>query len=152
METIEIKRIGEHYMEGGLYQDEQGRYYVDCHNSIISEDGFVDVYQLSPATDIDGEPCYPFKGKVINPPTDKENRVKAFKFEYMMLSRLNSDVDAYFNRPNDFRYHNEHVTGDIAQIITEIKALWQRFPDDLKPKWCTLEMIRSYEEALKKRI
>ena len=36
MKTLELTRVGEHRMEGGLYKDKDGKYYVDCHSEIES--------------------------------------------------------------------------------------------------------------------
>jgi hypothetical protein len=32
MKELVLKRIGEHRMDGNLYQDSKGYYYVDCHH------------------------------------------------------------------------------------------------------------------------
>lgn len=61
MAEIKLKRVGEHFFDGGLYKDEKGRYYVDCNTDI--EDGKEGtVYRLCPSNDPDGEPGWPYTG------------------------------------------------------------------------------------------
>lgn len=153
--TLVLTRVGEHHMDGGLYRDENGNYYVDLHNE--PEDGEVaTLYRLSPTNEPDGEP----DRKVVctveftNPQTEREKREKHFRFEYMLLSRLVSDIQAYFGSGNeeedkwDCRYHNEkNIWGTtIESHIAKMKELWQKFPEDLKPEWCTWEQILDYEK------
>ena len=61
MVTLALKRVGEHFFDGGLYKDKKGRYYVDCNTDI--EDGKPGtVYRLCPSDDPDGEPGWPYSG------------------------------------------------------------------------------------------
>lgn len=148
MKTLELTKVGEHHMDGGLYKDKNGKYYVDCHCE-IEDDGVSEVYRLSP-DEPDGEPEYPIRChiKILNPPTESEKKQKLFKFEYMMLSRLNDTADAYFNHPGDCRYQNENFAGNMKENIEEMKRLWQKIPSDIKPEWCTWEQILEYEKKL----
>lgn len=152
---LELTRIGEHYMEGGLYQDEKGRYYVDGHHE-PEDDGVSSVYILSPSDDPDGEPNYMVTChiRILNPLTEKERREKNFRLEYMVLSRLNNDISAYFGKYGnekkdkwDCRYRNASYLfgGNVKEHVAKMKQLWNKFPEDLKPEWCTWEQIISYE-------
>ena len=158
MKTLELTRVGEHRMEGVLYKDKNGKYYVDCHRE-PKDDGVSDVYILSPSDDRDGEPerlihCHI---KILNPLTESEKKQKLYQFEYMMLSRLNDDASAYFGRHGneeedkwDCRYHNvNNIWGNtIESHIAKMKELWQKIPSDIKPEWCTWEQILEYEKKL----
>lgn len=157
MKTLELTRVGEHHMEGGLYKDKDGKYYVDCFHE-PKDDGVSTVYILSPSKEPDGEPNYPIHChiKILNPLTEIEKKQKRFQFEYMILSRLNDDAQAYFGHGNededkwDCRYHNEHnIWGrNITDLVAEMKKFWQRIPSDIKPEWCTWEQILEYERKI----
>ncbi len=54
METLRLTRVGEH-MDGNLYRDEKGMYYVDQCQSPVPDTPSV-VYRLSPPMEPDGEP------------------------------------------------------------------------------------------------
>ena len=149
-ESISVTLVGEHRMEGNLFKDEKGRYYVDC-NSELDMKKPVTLYRLSPANDPDGEPNYPVENiKVLNPPSEREERMKAFEFEYMLLGRLKSDVGCFFN-PDSFYYHDEkNIWGTtIESHIEKMKELWDKIPEDLKPEWLSKEDIDSYESQMK---
>lgn len=157
MKTLELTKVGEHHMDGGLYKDKNGKYYVDCHRE-IEDDGVSEVYRLS-SDEPDGEPEYLIRChiKILNPPTENEKKQKLFQFEYMMLSRLNDDAAAYFGRHGneeddkwDCRYHNAHFIwgNDISLLVEEMKKLWQKIPEDIKPEWCTWEQILEYERKI----
>ena len=157
MKTLELTRVGEHRMEGGLYKDKDGKYYVDCFH-LPKDDGVSTVYILSPSKEPDGEPNYAIHChiKILNPLTEIEKKQKRFQFEYMILSRLNDDAQAYFGHGNededkwDCRYHNEHnIWGrNITDLVAEMKKFWQRIPSDIKPEWCTWEQILEYERKI----
>ena len=156
-EPLTLTRVGEHFMDGGLYKDENGNYYVDCHHE-PKDNGTSTVYILSPSNSPDGEPNHAINChiKILNPLTESEKKQKLFQFEYMMLSRLNDDARAYFGHGNededkwDCRYHNEHnIWGrNITDLVAEMKRLWQKIPSDIKPEWCTQEQILEYERKI----
>jgi hypothetical protein len=143
MKTLELTRVGEHRMEGGLYKDKNGKYYVDCHSEIESGK-FGTVYRLSPSTEPDGEPDVSFDGMIFitNPPTKKELREKAFRHDYMMLSAMQTNCKYYQSADH---YNRAHVS-TIQETIEEMKKLWHKFPEDLKPEWISLEEIEGYEK------
>ena len=150
-----FKKIGEHRMEGGLYQDEQGRYYCDCYRE-PKDDGTIEVRILCPSNEPDGEPDYIVTAKLENPPTEREKREKAFRFEYMMLSRLLEDARAYFGTGDededkwDCRYHNENnIWGTtIESHVKGLREYWDKIPADIKPEWCSEEEIKEYENKI----
>lgn len=146
METLELTRCNTEDISGNLYQDNSGNFYTDCFSE--PEHGKVGrVYRLSPPKSPDGEPDIPFDGVICftNPPTDMEKLEKTFRFEYMMLGKLNDNANAYFNRPADCRYRNDRAIGGIKETVEEMKELWNKIPDGIKPEWCTWEQILEYE-------
>lgn len=97
MNVLKLTRVGEHRMDGNLYKDSKGNYYVDCHRE-PKDDGVSSVYILSPSNEPDGEPerlihCHI---KILNPMTESEKKQKLYQFEYMMLSRLNDKTSLSF--------------------------------------------------------
>lgn len=134
--------IGEDYWGRETYRDESGKYY-----RIV--DGVM--HTSSPSNDIDGEPDCPMLAdsyEIVNPMTDRQRLEKAHEFDYMMLGRLKSDIEAYLNVPGDCRYRNDHLV-NAAQTIVEMRKYWARIPDEVKPEWITEEQINKYEELCK---
>lgn len=144
MKTLRLTRVGEH-MDGNLYKDENGLYYVDQYQSPTPDTPSV-VYKLSPATEPDGEPGWPItcKIEILNPFTEKEKRMRWFRHDYMMLSRMQQDCKYYKSKEHFNRAH----ASTWEQHIDAMKKLWQKFPEDLKPEWCTWEQILEYEKSM----
>ena len=143
MKTLELTRVGEHRMEGGLYKDKDGNYYVDCHDE-PKKSGVSVVYRLSPKNEIDGEPdkMIECEIKILNPLSEREERMKDFKFDYMMLNRMQMDCKYYKSAAH---FNNAHAS-TIRQTIDRMKEIWNKFPKDLKPGWISLEEIEGYEK------
>ena len=143
MKTLELTRVGEHRMEGGLYKDKDGNYYVDCHDE-PKKSGVSVVYRLSPKNEIDGEPdkMIECEIKILNPLSEREERMKEFKFDYMMLNRMQMDCKYYDSAAH---FNNSHAS-TIRQTIDRMKEIWNKFPEDLKPEWISLEEIEGYEK------
>ena len=152
-----IRKIGEHYMEGGLYQDDKGRYYCDCNQYALQKDNTIEVYMLRPNNEPDGEPDHKVTAELLNPPTEREQREKEFQLEYMMLSRLLNDARAFFGSGNeeedifDCRYHNiNNIWGEtIESHIKGLREYWDKIPTDLKPEWCSEDEIKKLECKIK---
>ena len=93
--------------------------------------------------EFDGEPDMPIR-KPFRILTDKPKN--PYEFQYMMLSRLQSDCEYYLNYGNrctgHLYYHNE------SKQIAAMKKLWNEFPDDGKPEWLTWKQILEYEKAM----
>lgn len=71
------------------------------------------------------------------------------KYRYMLLDRLRQDCKYYLGNGN--RNPKNLCTGDVAQQIEEMKAIWQSFPDGDKPEWLTWEEILEFERQMKGR-
>ena len=69
---------------------------------------------------------------------------KAFEFEYMMLSRLQSDCEYFLNWGQ--RREKHLWAGNCKDQITEMKRLYELLPE--KPEWLTLEQIEEYETKM----
>lgn len=85
--------------------------------------------------------------------TNTENS-NPFRFEYMLLSRLQSDNEYFLNHGGAAVKHL-HQLGVDEQIV-KMKELWNKFPEHMKPEWLSMQGICSYEarmkEALRKKI
>ena len=143
MKELVLKRVGEHRMDGNLYKDSKGNYFVDCHDE--PKNGEVStVYRLSPAKEPDGEPDKVITCKIVisNPRTEREERERAFRFDYMMLSRLQMDCNYY----NSAESYNHAHCQTAREMIESMKEHWNRIPEDLKPDWISWDDILGYEK------
>ena len=122
-----------------VYQDQYGKLWKDV------ELGDFEIPHLHSAVgnEFDGEPDMPIR-KPFRILTDKPKN--PYEFQYMMLSRLQSDCEYYLNYGNrctgHLYYHNE------SKQIAAMKKLWNEFPDDGKPEWLTWEQILEYEKQM----
>lgn len=68
-------------------------------------------------------------------------------FDYMMLSRLESDCKYFLG----FGGRNAEVLffKDVDKHISEMRNLYNSFNEDEKPEWISLEKIEEYENAMK---
>jgi hypothetical protein len=67
-----------------------------------------------------------------------------YKFEYMLLSRLESDCKYFLGNGN--RYEKDLWAGSVEKQIEKMKELWNLLPE--KPEWLTLEQIEEYEKQM----
>ena len=67
-----------------------------------------------------------------------------YKFEYMLLSRLESDCKYFLGNGN--RYEKDLWAGSVEKQIGMMKELWNLLPE--KPEWLTLEQIEEYEKQM----
>ena len=71
-----------------------------------------------------------------------------YKFEYMMLSRLEGDCKYFLGNGNKSKKHLRD--NSITSHIGHMKKLYNDFPQDKKPEWITLEDIEKYEKEMRK--
>lgn len=69
------------------------------------------------------------------------------RFNYMMLDRLRSDCDYFLG--NGHRNLNRLWNDNIDAHITEMKRLYNNFPEDGKPQWLPYDKILEYETEMK---
>lgn len=74
----------------------------------------------------------------------KEN---PYKFNYMMLGRLQADVKYFLGYGGGNVKHLYYDT--IDEHIGEMKRLWNNFPNELKPEWLSYDEIEEYETQMK---
>jgi hypothetical protein len=67
-------------------------------------------------------------------------------FDYMMLSRLESDCKYYLGNGNRNKKHL--WAGDAKAQIKEMKKLYNELPENRKPEWLTYEEILEYEKLM----
>ena len=128
-----LKFVGVDSWDRPVYEDEDGRFWKDINLG----KGKPDLFRSSPSDDFDGEPDFPIKGEYVLNNQYKEN---PHRFDYMMLSKAQNDCETYF-----LGISNRAKTIDIASVITEMKLLWEKLPEDGKPEWLTWEQILEYE-------
>lgn len=67
---------------------------------------------------------------------------KEYEFDYMMLGRLQMDIEYYYGHGGRKAKHLYYDT--IEEHIKEMKKLYSKFPDDIKPDWISIEEIENY--------
>lgn len=98
-----------------------------------------------------------FHGEMGFPITVKENEQIIFtnipkfpnreqRFNYMLLSRLQSDCDYYLGYGN--RNAKQLWAGNEAEQIDKMRELWNGFDTDAKPEWLTMEQIEDYASKM----
>jgi hypothetical protein len=92
--------------------------------------------------EIDGDPAFPISDKfeIVFKTKYKES---PYRFNYMMLSRLQMDCDAHLGISN-----RKFDTGRRKEMIEEMKSLYNSFPDGEKPEWLTWDDILNYEKLM----
>lgn len=64
-------------------------------------------------------------------------------YKYMLLNRMKMDCNYYLGNGN--RLKKYLWAEDEKEHIENMKALWNSFPVNEKPKWLTMEEIENYE-------
>ena len=121
-----------------VYKDNKGKLWKDANLG----SGVPSLYRAS-NNEFDGEPDFPISDEFVIVDEYKESD---FKFEYMMLSRLQCDCEYFLGNGNRSLkvLHEESV----AEHIARMKQIWNDFPDDAKPEWLTLEQLLEYEKKM----
>lgn len=141
MSKIILTYVGKDSWSSPTFKVGDTGYYVKDVNLANNKENLC-LHWSSPKDDIDGEPDYPFKPKEgveveivgFNPITKED------KFNYMMLSRLQSDCEAHLGISN-------YKIVDVENHIRAMKDLWYGFEE--KPEWLTIEQIEEYEKEMK---
>lgn len=160
MEKLKLTYVGKDYWSRKVYQDENGNYYKDIS---LSCDEPKELHTSCPRKDFEGEPDYPITNfEIVNPPPKLLILEEQNKFNYMMLSKYQSNFTAYFGiladgtpkelPDGDCRYHNTNFAGEPSKALENIKEFWAKIPNEVKPEWCTAENISSYEAILAKSV
>lgn len=125
-----------------VYQDDEGIYY--------SKDDYNDIIYIGkdPDNDLYGsiKNIAKYKDMEVITTGDEDEPTEAERFNYMMLSRLESDCKYYLGNGN--RYSKHLWAGDEKKQIEEMKKIYNSFTDDKKPEWLTWNQILEYEREL----
>ena len=148
MEKKTLKRVGENSWGHIVYQEETtGKFFLDINDG----NGEPDMHTCHPSDDPEGEPGWPvkFQYEISNPITEIEKIERENKFNYMLLSRLQSDCDGFLS-PRDCRYKDPNIIwgGNVADHIAKMKELWNAIPEVVKPQWISWEQILDYEKKM----
>lgn len=68
------------------------------------------------------------------------------EFNYMFLDRLRCDCEYYLNYGR--RNKNVLYYKDEKEHIEKMKELYNKFPEDEKPEWLTMQDIVDYENKM----
>ena len=145
MEKLTLNFLGIDSWSRPVYKDENGKLFKDinCDNGIIG---------LCTCGSFDGEPDTPieyikrYEGLEIEIIGREEEPTKEQKFNYQMLSRLQSDCKYYLGNGNCNK--GNLWAGEEQKHIDEMKRLHNSFAEDKKPEWLTYEQILEYEKSM----
>lgn len=145
MKKIVLNYIGEDSWNRPVFEDENKKIFKDTNLGSGQ-------LALCTAHSFDGEPDIPIQyiGKYQNvrfviagmeaEPTKEE------KFNYQMLSRLQSDCEYFLGNGN--RNSKLLRENSVQSHINEMKKLYKSFNDSKKPEWLTWNEILKYEERM----
>ena len=119
------------------YRDESFKLWLDTNLG----SGEPDLHRSTSNEFDEGEPDYRIEGEYALISQYKEN---PYKFEYQMLSMLQSRCEYYFG------HGNKSGSIEIEEIISGMKERWINLPEDGKPEWLTWEQILEYDRRLQK--
>ncbi len=147
MKTITLKFTGHRDFSGDkVYQDAEGIYFSkDDYNDIIYIGKYIDNDPYGSVKTLNK-----YKDVEFITTGDENLPTEAERFDYMMLSRLESDCKYYLGYGN--RYTEHLYYKDEQRHIDEMKKLYNSFPEDQKPEWLTWEQILNYEKAMIKEV
>lgn len=130
------------FSDNKVYKDKEGIYFAkDDYNDIIYIGKNID---NDPWGSIKNIPKY--KDLEVITTGDEDLPTEAERFNYMMLSRLESDCKYYLGNGNRFKGHL--WAGDEERQIEEMKKIYNKFAEDKKPEWLTWEQILEYERQM----
>lgn len=75
-----------------------------------------------------------------------EKRPTTDSYKYMLLDRMKMDCNYYLGSGN--RNKKCLWAEEEKEHIENMKALWNSFPENEKPKWLTMEQIENYEKQI----
>lgn len=136
-----LKYVGRDAFSCPIYKDQDRNIWKDIS---LGKSDSPDLYSVT-GNDLDGEPMYPIRNEytfseggpfVENP----------YTFEYMMLSRMQSDCNYFLGYGGRSTYALHGKT--IEEHIASMKEIWNGFPEEKKPEWLSMEQILEYEMAM----
>lgn len=147
---IDVKYIGKDDWDRHIVKDPKtGKFYGDVNLTTVGKDKDLSTaswHTYSGNDPYDGEPEMPIgddiKFNIVNPdeiPSDYQ------RFEYSLLSRLESDCKYFLGNGNG--YEGQLWAGSVDKQIAKMKELYNQLEE--KPEWITMEDIDNYEKQMK---
>lgn len=75
-----------------------------------------------------------------------KERPETDEYKYMLLDRMKADCRYYLDNGN--RLKKYLWAGDEKEHIEDMKALYNSFSDENKPKWLTMADIEAFEKEM----
>lgn len=122
------------------YLDQKGKIWKDINRGKDAPN----LYSAS-GNEPDGEPEYPIRKEYSFTASGPYKR-KPHQFEYKLLAGMKADCEFFVG----YGRRSAHVLWgkDVSIHITSMKNLWNKLPDDAKPKWLSWDQILEYEAAM----
>lgn len=148
--VIDVKYIGKDDWDRHIVKDPKtGKFYGDVNLTTVGKDkdlSNASWHTYSGNDPYDGEPEMPIgddiKFNIVNPdaiPSDYQ------RFEYSLLSRLESDCKYFLGNGNG--NVKDLWAGSVDKQIAKMKELYNQLEE--KPEWITMEDIDNYEKQMK---
>lgn len=138
--TLVLSFIGIDDFSCPTYKDQYGHFWKDLN---LGNSENPDIHAVS-FDHMDGEPLSPIRQEYTF--ESEPFRRNPYEFQYMMLSRLQSDCEYFLG------YGNRSVTilsgNDPQHHMNRMKELWKELPIDGKPEWLTWKQLLNYEKAI----
>ena len=136
-----LKYIGMDDFSCPVFEDQNGKLWKDIN---LGKSNPPSLYSVT-GNDQDGEPLYPIRQEYSFAEPGPYLR-DPFEFEYMMLSRMQSDCNYFLGYGGRSTYALHGQTVD--EHISGMKEIWIKLPEDGKPEWLPWEQIQEYEMAM----
>lgn len=142
--TLILSFIGIDDFDCPTYKDQFGHLWKDIELGRLDSPS---LYSVT-SNELDGEPLTPIRQDYSFDPAPYRESI--YKFEYMMLSKLQSDCEYFLGYGS--RNPNILCNGSVKSHINRMKDLWTTFPDSQKPAWLTWEQLLQYEKEMSMQI
>lgn len=127
------------------YEDEKGKLYFDINNGKNGLNLYTGAYRHPVDKDICGEPYERITEEVE---CDEPYKRHPREFDYMMLSRLESDCKYFLGYGNGYEGSLYYKT--VEEHCNAMEKLYNSFADEDKPEWLTMEQIKEYRKEMLK--
>ena len=142
---MKVKLVGfGGYLDTPVYEDENGKLYFDVNDGRNGLRLYTGAWR-DDCDDICGEPYR----KVTEPVECDEPFVRhPREYDYMMLSRLESDCKYFLGNGNGYEGHLYYK--EVNSHCDKMEELHNSFGLEDKPEWLTLEQIDQYRTNMLK--
>ena len=143
----------EHFAEGGELETKIAQFEKSLTSELVPEKYKVtiraEISKLKAEIEANKKPEIEAKKPIVKkaPIKKEEPKKDEFKFNYLMLGRLQADNDYFLGAGG--KSESQLWAGNVKDQIAEMKKLWGELPKDGKPEWLSMSDIEDYESKMK---